>query len=293
MMPLRAVAGITRHKLFTMPSIRSMKHDPFIIDQAQGQRLPIVLSVPHAGTEFPEEVRGAFRPGFVHFPVDTDWFVHQLYEFAPALGITMIRARNSRYVIDLNRDPAGQALYDDGRMLTELLPTRSFQGEALYREQEPDEAEIAQRLEAYYWPYYQKIKALLDELRGEFDHVLLWDCHSIRQRVPTIRPDAFPDMILGDQDGRTAHPDLTAVALQHLAGDPTLQLEHNDPFKGGHITRYFGNPAGGIHALQLELTQVNYMDEERCSFDPQRAGRVRPLLEATLKALAKTLGQLQ
>jgi N-formylglutamate deformylase len=254
----------------------------------RASRVPLVVSVPHCGTYFPEEVKPMFRAEMMAHPDDTDWFVDRLYDFAPDLGITMISARLSRWVIDLNRDPNSRPLYSDGRIVTALCPETDFLGNPIYHDQGPDEEEVARRLTAYYWPYYQKIDALLQDLQEEFGQVLLWDCHSIRRSVPTIRAEAFPDMILGSVDQKSARPELIKTALQGLA-HKGFGLQHNDPFKGGHITRYFGQPDRGRHALQLEMVKPLYMDDKERQYDPDRAGIIRDILTKTLEQLSKNL----
>lgn len=267
-----------------------MHTEPFTIIPAQGAKLPIIVSVPHSGTEFPGDIKATMNAGLISAPDDTDWFVHQLYDFAPAMGITLIHARYSRWVIDLNRDPDNTPLYNDGRVITELTPTRTFLDQPLYVGAPPDAQEIERRLNLYYWPYYRRIREELFALRDEFGQVLLWDAHSIRRMVPTIRPKPFPDLILGDRDDATADARLIETALDRLSDSP-FDVAHNDPFKGGKITRHFGRPSEGIHALQLEMTKTLYMDDSETVYDAERARIVRTMLQTTLLALADTLGE--
>src|SRR5690606_8233975 len=134
---------------------------------------------------------------------DTDFFVQELYAFGPSLGITFIEAVNSRFVIDLNRDPEGGRLYGDQRQETSLVPVRSFGGEDIYVGTPPDSAEIEERRRLYFQPYYQAIEEQLASLKAEFGYALFWDCHSIKRRVPTFQDAPFPDALLGTQHRRT------------------------------------------------------------------------------------------
>jgi N-formylglutamate deformylase len=263
---------------------------PFQIHRATTQQVPIIVSVPHCGTAFPEEIRDEYKPALIAAPDDTDWFVEQLYDFAPALGMTMITAVYSRWVIDLNRDPESKPLYTDGRIITALCPTTTFLGEPLYKDarHEVSGTEVSRRLAAYYLPYHAQVQNLLDEAVQAFGRVLLWDCHSIRQVVPTIQPEKFPDLILGDADGRAASPALTDAALTGLKHG-NFTLNHNHPFKGGTITRQFGKPEKHQHALQLEMSKVNYMDDTETRYDKSRADRMREVLKRTLSSLAEQL----
>lgn len=262
----------------------------FEIKEPETSPVPLVVSVPHAGIAFPEEVKDSYDPEMLEDLDDTDWNVHDLYDFAPGLGITIIKANLSRWVIDLNRDPESVPLYNDNRLITGIVPRTDFLGNPIYRssEQEPDANEIQRRLDNYYWPYYKKIETLLEARRKQFGNVLLWDGHSIRHQVPTIQEDSFPDMILGNNDEQTAHPDLIQTALHGLRSG-LFEVNHNTPFRGGHITRYFGNPANGIHSLQLEMNKILYMDDEEKTYHPERAFRVKEVLERTLKSLIEII----
>ncbi len=263
--------------------------DPFRIIEPTSKRVPILISSPHSGTAFPSEIKENYNQGAIAAPDDTDWFIDKLYDFAPNLGITMITAHFSRWVIDLNRDPKSNPLYDDGRVITDLCPTMSFMEKPIYKENQlPDRKEIDRRLDTYYWPYYHKIQSMLDDLKKEFGQVLLWDAHSIRQYVPTIRKEVFPDLILGDNDEKSAGQDLIQTSLSRL-GESKLKLNHNNPFKGGHITRYFGKPSNNQHALQLEMTKINYMNDDEQHYNDDRASVIRSILMNNFEGLIEKL----
>ena len=248
--------------------------------------VPIIISVPHAGTRFPPEIRNHYKKKMRRHLDDTDWYVHKLYEFAPRLGISIIKANLSRWVIDLNRDPESTPLYNDGRLITTNTPTTDFFGNKIYKSSkyEPDKAEINRRLKSYYWPYYQQLETLVETRKHQFGKVLLWDAHSIRHRVSTIQKEPFPDMILGNNDTKTAHPDIIDVALKEL-GSGAFQVSHNIPFKGGHITRYFGKPENHVHALQLEMNKILYMDDNEITMNKERTEEVKKLLINTFEKL--------
>jgi N-formylglutamate deformylase len=244
-----------------------------------GEKVSIIVSSPHSGVEFPDELKTHFRAELMAQPDDTDWFVHELYDFAPELGITIIHAKYSRWVIDLNRDPHSKPLYTDGRIITELVPKTDFLGNEIYVDKKiaPDDAEIERRLENYYKPYHQKIESLLRER-----------INSIRRLVPTIQAAPFPDLILGDNDGKSASKEVIEIALSNLK-QGKYGVNHNSPFKGGHITRYFGKPENNIHALQLEMAKTNYMDDEELNFNEKRANEVRKVLRPIFESLIEYL----
>lgn len=257
---------------------------------AKGPEVPVLVSVPHCGVEFPPEVKDEYDQALIQLPDDTDWFVDRLYDFAPTMGMAMITARYSRWVIDINRAPNNRPLYNDGRIITALCPTTTFLGQPLYRDQrlELKEDEIVRRTDEYYAPYHARIASELERLKEKFGKVLLWDCHSIRRNVPTIQPKDFPDLILGDADGTSASPGLIETALGVL-DHGKYSLTHNHPFKGGQITRSFGKPSQHIHALQLEMSKVNYMDDSETHYDPQRANKMRDLLQRCFERLIERL----
>ncbi|HEX8040946.1 MAG TPA: N-formylglutamate amidohydrolase [Chryseosolibacter sp.] len=264
--------------------------DTYRIKLPAGRRVPVVVSVPHCGTAFPEEIKDDYRAELIKAPDDTDWFVDRLYGFAPSIGITMISAVLSRWVIDLNRSPADIPLYSDGRIITGLCPTTTFLGDPLYKDgrSKVEAEEIKRRTELYYRPYHAGLREILDDLKSEFGQVLLWDCHSIRQRVPTLYAGKFPDLILGSADGRSAEEDLIEIALDNLV-DEGYTLHHNEPFKGGYVTRNYGRPEKGEHALQLEMSKINYMDDFELQYEPVRAERIGKVLHKTLGSLGDAL----
>ncbi|MFT5822448.1 MAG: N-formylglutamate deformylase [Crocinitomix sp.] len=271
--------------------MEKINKQPFIVREAIGSTVPLIISIPHSGTAFPSEIIDDYIPEQVKSVDDTDWFLQDLYNFAPAMGITIVQAHYSRWVIDLNRDPKSAPLYNDGRIITGLTTTTDFLGNPIYKEgKEPDKTEVDRRLATYYWPYYEQVTQLLNDRIAAFGNVVLWDAHSIRESVPTIRAEKFPEMILGNADETSAHTNLITGALTELRKG--YQVNHNDPFKGGHITRYFGNPAKNIHGLQLERNKNLYMDDSERAFDEERANKMRVILKSTLLQLIDTVKSL-
>ena len=262
--------------------------DIYHISPPTAPKVPIIISSPHSGSYFPDDIKQRLKPGNVARPDDTDWFIDKLYDFAPAMGITLIKANYCRWVIDLNRDPQSKPLYTDGRVITGLCPTTDFNGNPLYDYGEPDADEIAQRVESYYKPYHSQITELLKQTHDEFGIALLFDAHSIRKVVPGIRPEPFPDLILGDNDGASASAKIISAAWDVLQNSG-YQAQHNHPFKGGQITRHFGRPHNNIHALQLEMAKANYMDASEVHYHVDNAGRIRTVLKDVFTQLIKTV----
>jgi N-formylglutamate amidohydrolase len=238
--------------------------------------------------KFPEELKRQYKPELIGAPDDTDWFVNQLYDFAASMGITTIHSIYSRWVIDLNRDPESKPLYTDGRIITALCPSTTFRGDSLYIDErnEVEPAEVRRRVDIYYKPYHEQIRKKLHELKSQFGKVLLWECHSIRQFVPTVFPEKFPDLILGTNDEQSASKGMINTALAELKSSK-YKVNHNFPFKGGYITRHFGRPAENQHAMQLEMSKVNYMDDSEMKYDEKRADKVREVLKKVFNSLIR------
>lgn len=262
-----------------------MNNEVYKIIKAIGPEVPIIIGAPHVGTNFPEDVMDQFIGAKTVAQDDTDWFIHKLYDFAPVMGIDMIHAVNSRWVVDLNRDPKSKPLYNDGRIITGLCTTTDFFGEDIYKPgKEPNQVEIDRRVEKYYDPYYIAIQTLIDQKIKKFGKCLFFDAHSIRKRVETIRPDDFPDLILGDNDEKTAPKNLIDATMNTLS-DKGYTLTYNTPFKGGQITRHFGQPEKNQYTLQLEMAKINYMDDEELNYHPERAEKMRAVLKEMFEKL--------
>lgn len=245
---------------------------------------PVLISIPHAGTHIPAELAARMTDVALTLP-DTDWHVASLYDFAPQLGAGMIVATPSRYVIDLNRDPSGTPLYP-GADNTELVPLTTFGREQVYRPgAAPDEEEVRKRVTQYWRPYHERLTAELDALKRRFGLAVLWDAHSIPSHVPRFFSGQLPDLNLGSARGASAAPDLTAK-IKSTLDNAGFSCVCDGRFTGGYITRHFGQPNQGMHALQLELAQVSYMDEAPpYRWDPARAAPLKALLEKTVAAL--------
>jgi N-formylglutamate deformylase len=259
-----------------------MSASPTAFTLHRGTR-PLFVSVPHAGTYIPDDLAARLTGPARALP-DTDWHVDRLYAFARALGASMLVATHSRYVIDLNRPPDDHSLYP-GRDTTGLCPIDTFDRAPLYRDAPPSPAEIAMRIAAIHQPYHHALATELARLRARHATVVLWDAHSIRSVVPRFFDGVLPDFNLGTVDGTSAAPALVAslAAIAGRAAGFTAVVDGR--FKGGYITRRYGVPSRGIHAIQLELAQRAYMDESPpYAWRADRAARVAPHIESLLGA---------
>lgn len=248
---------------------------------------PLLVSVPHDGRLIPAEQRARMTEAGLAIP-DTDWHVAELYDFARELGASLLVARYSRYVVDLNRPPDDVSLYE-GQVATGLCPRYTFAGDHLYSDRAPlSPAEVALRIERYWRPYHDRLAQTLDELRARHGFALLWDAHSIPSRVPRLFDGELPVLNLGNFDGRSCDAAI-ADQLHRLASESPYSTVLNGRFRGGYITRHYGDPANGLQAVQLELAQRAYMDEATRQVDSALAERLQHTLAALLEAYRRCL----
>jgi N-formylglutamate deformylase len=248
-------------------------------------RAPLVVSVPHAGTAIPPDQQGRYTACALQVE-DTDWFLDRLYGFVVHLGASLIVPRYSRYLIDLNRPSENTPMYA-GRNNTELCPTRHFSGEPIYREgQAPDAAEIGRRMAAYWRPYHDALQAELARIRATHGHAVLFDAHSIKSELPWLFEGTLPHMNLGTAGGTSCAPALRAALTAVLAAQPRYGYVVDGRFQGGHITRHYGRPFAGVHAVQLEVCWRAYIDESPpIRWHDARAAEVTPVLRELVRAM--------
>jgi N-formylglutamate deformylase len=245
-------------------------------------RAPLLISLPHDSPFIPAHIAARMRPSARRSP-DTDWHVGRLYEpLAQALGASVLRPLASRYVVDLNRPADGHALYP-GQRETGLVPLIGFDGEPLYTATEPDAAEVQQRIDDYWRPYHQALAEELARLHAAHGRVVLWEGHSIRSEVPMLFEGRLPDFNLGTAAGASCSAALQAQLEACLAAQTCFSAAVNGRFKGGYITRHYGAPTRGVQAVQLELAQRHYMDEQTFAYDEAKAPAVQQQIEKLLR----------
>lgn len=246
---------------------------------------PLLVSMPHVGTLVPEDLAARMTELGKTLP-DTDWHIDRLYDFLDGLDATVLAATQSRYVIDLNRAPDDKPLYP-GASNTGLCPTTSFDEDAIYLDGwTPDAAEIDARKDRVFRPYHQRLASALAAIKQRHGYALLWDAHSIRSRVPRFFEGRLPDLNLGSAGGVSADPGLVARLAAVAEAAEGYGHALNGRFKGGYITRFYGAPTGGVHAVQLELSQITYMDEAPpFGFRDDLAAAIRPVLRRFLGTL--------
>ena len=243
---------------------------------------PLLISMPHNGQAIPTNIANNMNDEALEIR-DTDWYLDQLYDFAQSLGAYILIPRYNRYVIDLNRDPKGVNLYP-GANSTELCPTTAFNLTPLYRKGcLPTEAEISRRIELYWQPYHQELTKTLADIKTQFGRAILLEAHSILSHVPRFFEGQLPDFNFGTADGHSCSQ-LLLKQIEAIDFEPYSQVS-NGRFKGGYITRHFGQPDQNIDAIQLELSQITYMNEDSRRYSTEKAQQVKPKLKQLVTIL--------
>lgn len=246
---------------------------------------PLVISVPHDGALIPDDIRATMHAEQFESS-DRDLLISEVFAFSD-LACSVIKANYSRHVIDLNRPATGEALYQ-GQSETELCPTTTFDWQPLYQPGfEPDAAEIRRRIDAYWRPYHQQLKVLIDTAVDVFGHCLLIDAHSIDPRVPRFFEGLLPDINVGTNDGQSCLPIVEQHLMECLSAQQDFSLVNNGRFKGGHITRHYGRPGKGVSAIQLEHSKSAYLNEQQ-NLSP-KGRKLRRFWEQAIGQLIKTL----
>lgn len=243
---------------------------------------PILISVPHDGNVIPDDISINMHE-FAKSSPDRDFYVSQIFSFAKDFDISLLKTNISRYVIDMNR-PADNASLYPGQSVTELCPTTSFDNQEIYISK-PDSKDIQDRIEKYWQPYHQIIKDKLDVIKQEHGFAILIDAHSIKSQVPRFFEGQLPDINIGTNSGESCAPDYEEKFKTVLEAQNQYSYVFNERFKGGYITRNYGNPKENIHAIQIELSQINYMDESTNRFSVPKAEQLKTLLIRLVNSL--------
>ncbi len=260
---------------------------PDIFEYAQGSS-PLLISFPHDGTKIPADLISGFSD-FGKSNVDCDWFISALYAFISTLDVSFIKPAYSRYVVDLNRSPEGDLLYP-GRMETTICPLTTFNGDPVYLPgNEPDKNEIQSRIETYWRPCHKHIRNELERIRKIHGQVILWDAHSIAGELPRLFAGRLPDLNFGTANGASCDEQLIDKVIKLAKQRAEYSIVLNGRFKGGYITRHYGDPANKVNAIQLEINQGSYLAKTNPpTVDQNKAHQLSQLLQQFIQLFAKS-----
>lgn len=269
-------------------------YEPYLLTRPAGRSVPLVFASPHSGRAYPASFVAAARLGPVALRRSEDGFVDELFASAPDYGAPLLAATFPRVFCDVNREPWEL----DPGMFDEPLPswvnTASPRvgaglgtiarvvatGEAVYR-RKLTFREAEERIRRFWQPYHAALAALIAETRDEFGCCLLIDCHSMPMHP--AQAGNPPDFVLGDAHGTSCALRATRMVEEALTR-MGYRVRRNDPYAGGYVTRHYGRPREGVHALQIEVARPLYMDEERIERLPGM-----PALQANLTGLIANL----
>jgi len=246
---------------------------------------PVIVSFPHDGVLLPAEIKDHFNALGQQVP-DTDWFVNQLYSFLPELDVSFFIPEFSRYLVDLNRSSQGGSLYP-GQYETSVCPVATFDDASIYNAgKEPNAEEVQRRITAYWQPYHDHIQSEIARIKALHGYAILWDAHSIRGVVPQLFEGVLPDLNFGTAGGVSCNSDILKCVTDIAHTQTHFSVVENARFKGGYITRNYGQPEENVHTIQLEINQSIYMsDEQPAMLDEKKCERLRPLLKLFIGSL--------
>jgi N-formylglutamate amidohydrolase len=256
---------------------------PFKIVEPASWRAPIIFNSPHSGSVYPEAFLNASRIDLPALRRSEDSFVDELIGDLSERGFAVVTVNFPRSYVDVNREP-----YElDPRMFTGRLPsfanTRSMRvagglgtiprvvgdGQEIYRERLPVDDALS-RIEALYKPYHRALRRLINKAHQTFGSVILVDCHSMPSVGVSRDESRRPDVVIGDRYGTSCAP-LLPELVEHIFAGLGYSTGRNKPYAGGFITEHYGNPASGLHTVQIELNRAVYMDERRRERGPRFA----------------------
>ena len=255
-----------------------------VFELTQGSS-PLLISIPHDGGYIPTAILESMHE-YAHNTPDRDLLISEVFNFHRPLNATRIKANVSRYVVDLNRSSENKPLYP-GQSETELCPTTLFDDRPIYLEnQQPNSAEIAQRIKHFWQPYHEAIQQQIERIKTQHGHCILIDAHSIAPQVPRFFSGRLPDINVGTNSGSSCSQSIESSIQASLEQHKKFTHVINGRFKGGYITRHYGDPANQIHAVQFEISQSTYLEDDKIC---QKASKLNALIQKILKQVKSSL----
>jgi N-formylglutamate amidohydrolase len=266
-----------------MTKLKGEQSPPFEVLEPTEWRAPIIFNSPHSGSVYPYDFLNASRIDLPTLRRSEDSFMDELISDLSGRGFPVVRVNFPRSYVDVNREP-----YElDPRMFAGRLPsfanTRSMRvagglgtiprvvgdGQEIYRERLCVDDALS-RIEALYKPYHRALRRLINKVHQTFGSVVVVDCHSMPSIGVSRDEPRRPDVVIGDRYGTSCAP-LLPDMVENTMSRLGYSVGRNKPYAGGFITEHYGNPASGLHAIQLELNRAIYMDERRREKGPRFA----------------------
>ena len=263
--------------------------NPVEVIQSDG---PVILGQPHGGTFVPEEIMSRLNDNG-RLLADTDWHIGKLYNDM-LVGASIVRATFHRYVIDANRDPTGASLYP-GQNTTGLCPVTDFDGAPIWKTgAEPNARDITKLTAEFHRPYHAALEKEIARVKAKHGIAIVYDCHSIRSRIPFLFEGELPALNFGTDNGKTCAPSIESEPLR-IANASGFSTVLNGRFRGGWTTRHYGKPETGVHAIQMEIAQSAYLEAEAppWAYCEEKAEHLRRTLKKILQSIAEKALELK
>ncbi|WP_417679071.1 N-formylglutamate amidohydrolase [Roseibium sp.] len=247
---------------------------------------PLILCLPHSGTQIPPAIENRMN-ATGRLQTDISWRLETIFDVASGLGATLLRSTASRYVIDVDQPPELQQ-DPETDPLNALCPVTTLDNKRIYQlDEEPGPTETEQRALLFYYPFHDALRREVERLKKIHDTVVLIDCRSVRSKIKGFIDQELAVLNLGTAEHTACHPDLARTFAATFQGVDGITVAVDDVFRGGYITRTYGLPDIGVHAMTLVIAQRAYLRHESPPFEPDRTGSAR------LKTLlAQALGRV-
>lgn len=247
---------------------------------------PLILCLPNSGTDVPKPVSARLN-ATGRLQADLSWRLEKLFGFSADLGLTVLKSSISRYVIDVDRDPATPlaAALDP---LAALCPATTLDGKRIYQDgEEPGPTEIEQRVLLFHAPYHKALRQQIDRLMRKHGAVVFVECQSMRSQIKGVTGKELPELSIGSAEGAACDTDLRNLFVGTLSGMDDLNIGVDSQTKGGFILNAFGRPERGVHGLTLLFAQRAYLRHESPPFEPDkvRATRLQTVLSDCFSSL--------
>jgi N-formylglutamate deformylase len=265
-----------------LPSQLLLMSNPFLLHLPTTQAIPIIANVPHSGLLIPQGMLDQLELSHQHYLPNQDWHLDKLYDFLPKLGITVLQAIYSRYVVDLNRSPK-EPLF--GNFWQSVIAEKTAFNTPLYQSP-PSRQEIQQRVDRYYHPYHDQLQRLLEQHVQQFGRVYLLDLHSFLGLIED-------EICLGNGNGKTCG-DRFISTVEEAFCSSGYQVVRNKVFSGGHITQHYGQ-SPQVEALQVEVRYPIYLDAKQLdtaavpSWEVPEFERAKQRFETVFRQMVDTL----
>ena len=231
---------------------------------------PLILCLPHSGTDAPKAVANRFN-ATGRLQADLAWRLERVFGIRADLDLTVVSSSISRFVIDVDKDPATPLEVAMDPAIT-LCPLTTLDGKHIYQDgEQPGPTEIEQRILLFHAPFHKALRRQIDRLLRKHRNVVLIDCQSMRSQIKGITGGELPIVSIGSSNGTSCDSDLRNLLVGSFSGVKGFTVGVDEQTSGGFIVNSYGRPERGLHCLTLLLAQRAYLRHESPPFEPDKA----------------------